>query len=146
MPLLTDGNTISYHTEVANARNIGYDGGRKGAAPLYFVYVLVCRDGSLYTGMTNDLRRRMALHIAGRGAKYTRAHPPAALAGLWRCGGRTAAARLEYAFKTLTRAQKLALLAAPEQVREALPALAGCDCVPVRDMTLERLLEEGYSG
>ena len=39
-----------------------------------------------------------------------------------------------------------ALLAAPEQVREALPALAGCDCVPVRDMTLERLLEEGYSG
>ena len=42
-------------------------------------------------------------------AKYTRAHPPQALAGLWRCGGRTAAARLEYAFKTLTRAQKLAL-------------------------------------
>ena len=146
MPLLTDGNTTSYHTEVANARNIGYDGGRKGAAPLYFVYVLVCRDGSLYTGMTNDLRRRMALHTAGRGAKYTRAHPPAALAGLWRCGGRTAAARLEYAFKTLTRAQKLALLAAPEQVREALPALAGYNCVPVRDMTLERLLEEGYSG
>ena len=146
MPLLTDGNTISYHTEVANARNIGYDGGRKGAAPLYFVYVLVCRDGSLYTGMTNDLRRRMALHTAGRGAKYTRAHPPQALAGLWRCGGRTAAARLEYAFKTLTRAQKRALLAAPEQVREALPALAGYDCVPVRDMTLERLLEEGYSG
>ena len=146
MPLLTDGNTISYHTEVANARNIGYDGGRKGAAPVYYVYVLVCRDGSLYTGMTNDLRRRMALHTAGRGAKYTRAHPPAALAGLWRCGGRTAAARLEYAFKTLTRAQKLALLAAPEQVREALPALAGYDYAPVRDMTLERLLEEGYDG
>lgn len=146
MPLLTEGNTISYHTEVANARNIGYDGGRKGAAPLYYVYVLVCRDGSLYTGMTNDLRRRMALHTGGKGAKYTRTHPPAALAGLWRCGGRTAAARLEYAFKTLTRTRKLALLAAPERVGEVLPALAGCDYAPVRGMTLERLLEEGYNG
>ena len=144
--MLTDGNIISYHTEVANARNIGYDGGRKGAAPLYYVYVLVCRDGSLYTGMTNDLRRRMALHTGGKGAKYTRAHPPAALAGLWRCGGRTAAARLEYAFKTLTRTRKLALLAAPERVGEVLPALAGCDYAPVRGMTLERLLEEGYNG
>ena len=113
---------------------------------MYFVYVLVCRDGSLYTGMTNDLRRRMALHTAGRGAKYTRAHPPQALAGLWRCGDKTAAARLEYAFKTLTRGKKLALLAAPEQVGAVFPALAGYDCVPVRDMTLERLLEEGYSG
>ena len=140
MPLLTDGNTISYHTEVANARNIGYDGGRKGAAPLYFVYVLVCRDGSLYTGMTNDLRRRMALHTAGRGAKYTRAHPPAALAGLWRCGGRTAAARLEYAFKTLPRAKKLALLAAPEQAAEVFPALAEYACEPVRNVILEELL------
>lgn len=80
---------VSYHTEVANARNIGYDGRRKGAEPLYWVYVLVCRDGSLYTGMTNDLRRRMALHMTGKGAKYTRAHPPQALAGLWRCGGKT---------------------------------------------------------
>ena len=146
MPLLTDGNTISYHTEVANARNIGYDGGRKGAAPLYFVYVLVCRDGSLYTGMTNDLRRRMALHMTGKGAKYTRAHPPQALAGLWRCGGRTAAARLEYAVKTLPRARKLALLAAPEQVGEVFPALAGYDCAPVRDAALAQLLEGKYDG
>lgn len=113
---------------------------------MYYVYVLVCRDGSLYTGMTNDLRRRMALHTAGRGAKYTRAHPPAALAGLWRCDGRTAAARLEYAFKTLTRARKLALLAAPQQVGEVLPTLAGYDYAPVAGMTLERLLEEGYDG
>ena len=84
----------------------------------------------------------MALHAGGKGAKYTRAHPPAALAGLWRCGGRTAAARLEYAFKTLTRTRKLALLAAPERVVEVLPALAGCDYAPVRGMTLERLMEE----
>ena len=45
----------------------------------YYVYMLRCRGGSLYTGMTNDVARRMAMHCSGRGAKYTR--------GLWRhCG------------------------------------------------------------
>ena len=107
---------------------------------MYYVYVLECRDGSLYAGMTNDLRRRMALHTAGKGARYTRSHPPQALAGLWRCGGRTAAARLEYAFKTLTRAQKRALLAAPERVTEVFPALAEYVYEPVRGVTLEGIL------
>ena len=60
----------------------GMMGERKGAEVLYYVYVLACGDGSLYTGMTNDLRRRMTLHAAGRGAKYTRSHPPQELAGL----------------------------------------------------------------
>ena len=46
---------------------------------MYYVYVLECQDGSLYAGMTNDLRRRMTLHAAGKGAKYTRSHPPRAL-------------------------------------------------------------------
>ena len=107
---------------------------------MYYVYVLECRDGSLYAGMTNDLRRRMALHMTGKGAKYTRAHPPQALAGLWRCGGRTAAARLEYAFKTLPREKKRTLLAAPERVTEVFPALAGYVYEPVRDVTLEGIL------
>lgn len=107
---------------------------------MYYVYVLECRDGSLYAGMTNDLRRRMTLHTAGRGAKYTRSHPPRVLAGLWRCGGRTAAARLEYAFKTLPREKKRTLLAAPERVTEVLPALAGYVYEPVRDVTLEGIL------
>lgn len=108
---------------------------------MYYVYVLACRDGSLYTGMTNDLRRRMALHLSGRGAKYTRTHPPEALAGLWRCGDRTAAARLEYAFKTLPRPRKLALLAAPEGVEDAFPALAGGGYAPLTGITLTQLLE-----
>ena len=107
---------------------------------MYYVYVLECRDGSLYAGMTNDLRRRMALHTAGKGAKYTRSHPPRALAGLWRCGDKTAAARLEYAFKTLPREKKRALLAAPERVTGVFPALAEYGYEPVGDMTLEELL------
>lgn len=107
---------------------------------MYYVYVLECQDGSLYAGMTNDLRRRMTLHTAGRGAKYTRSHPPRALAGLWRCDDKAAAARLEYAFKTLPRVKKLALLAAPEQTAEVFPALAEYACEPVRNVTLEELL------
>ena len=97
---------VSYHTEVANARNIGYDGRRKGAEPLYWVYVLVCRDGSLYTGMTNDLRRRMALHMTGKGAKYTRARGAGGFAYLELCADKCAALRREYALKQLPKAQK----------------------------------------
>ena len=113
---------------------------------MYYVYVLVCGDGSLYTGMTNDLHRRMALHAAGRGAKYTRSHPPQELAGLWRGGERTAAARREYAVKTLPRAAKLALLNVPEQEGQVFPARAQYDYTPVRGETLAHLLEEGSKG
>ena len=112
----------------------------------YYVYILRCRDGSLYTGLTNDLPRRWALHVSGRGAKYTRAHLPEAVAALWRCGDKSAAARLEYAVKTLPRAAKLALLDVPEQVGQVFPALAQYDYAPVRGETLAHLLEEGSNG
>ena len=90
---------------------------------MYYVYVLECRDGSLYAGMTNDLRRRMTLHTAGKGAKYTRSHPPGRC---WRgCGAaaaaRTAAARLEYAFKTLPREEKADAAGRAGQVTEVFP-------------------------
>ena len=46
---------------------------------MYLVYILRCGDGSLYTGITNDLSRRLAAHSSGRGAKYTRSRLPVAL-------------------------------------------------------------------
>ena len=101
----------------------GADGVEKGT---YYVYILRCRDGSLYTGLTNDLPRRWALHVSGRGAKYTRAHPPEAVAALWRCADKRAAARLEYAIKAkLTHEEKLALIAEPERAGAWFPELAG---------------------
>ena len=104
-------------------RGKGARGVEKGT---YYVYILRCRDGSLYTGLTNDLPRRWALHVSGRGAKYTRAHPPEAVAALWRCVDKSVAARLEYAIKAkLTHGEKLALIAEPERVGECLPELAG---------------------
>ena len=92
----------------------------------WWVYMLECRDGTLYTGCTDDIPRRLAAHNSGRGAKYTRAHPPEAVVALWRCGDKSAAARLEYAIKAkLTRGEKLALIAEPERAAAWFPELAG---------------------
>lgn len=76
----------------------------------YVVYILRCGDGTLYTGCTNDLARRLAAHSAGRGAKYTRARLPVALVYQEPAADRSQALRREAAIKALSRAQKLALI------------------------------------
>lgn len=76
----------------------------------WFVYVLRCRDDSLYTGMTNDLRRRLAAHGAGKGGAYTRSRLPVRLVYSERRGSRGAALSREASIKRLSRAAKLALV------------------------------------
>jgi putative endonuclease len=78
----------------------------------WFVYILECRDGSLYTGIAIDVARRYALHAAGRGARYTRSHPPARLLASFEHPDRSSAARAEHAIKRLTAAAKRALAGA----------------------------------
>ena len=73
------------------------------------VYLLRCRDGSLYTGITNDLARRLAAHRRGTGSAYTRARRPIALAYQEELPDRGAALRREAAIRRLSRADKLAL-------------------------------------
>ena len=75
-----------------------------------FVYMLRCKDGSLYTGWTNDLEHRLAMHNSGRGAKYTRGRGPLALVYSEELPDKEAALRRECAIKKLRREQKLALL------------------------------------
>lgn len=75
-----------------------------------FVYMLRCKDGSLYTGWTNDLEHRLAMHNSGRGAKYTRGRAPLELVYSEELPDKEAALRREYAIKKLRREQKLALL------------------------------------
>ncbi len=75
-----------------------------------FVYMLRCRDGSLYTGWTNDLEHRLAMHSSGRGAKYTRGRGPLELVYSEELPDKEAALRRECAIKKLRREQKLALL------------------------------------
>jgi predicted GIY-YIG superfamily endonuclease len=78
--------------------------------PSWFVYIVRCRDGSLYTGISNDVARRLAAHNRGTGARYTRSRGPVTLVHLERRRTRSSAQRREAAIKALARAEKLALL------------------------------------
>ena len=80
----------------------------------WFVYVARCADGTLYTGITTDLARRVAEHNRGRGAKYTAARRPVALAWAEPAADRSAASRRERQIKALPRAAKAALVAAAD--------------------------------
>ena len=73
------------------------------------VYMLRCGDGSLYTGWTNDLPHRLAMHRSGRGGKYTRAHLPVELAYFETLPTKRDAMRRETELKALPRKAKLAL-------------------------------------
>lgn len=74
----------------------------------YYVYMLECRGGRLYIGITTDIRRRMTEHREGRiGARFPRANPPARLLAVRQVAGRPAALKLEAALKKLRRPQKL---------------------------------------
>lgn len=82
-----------------------------GAA--WFVYILRCADGTLYTGITTDIARRLAEHNgeAGGGARYTRSRRPVMLTHVEPSADRAAAARREAAIRRLDRARKLLLCA-----------------------------------
>jgi putative endonuclease len=78
--------------------------------PEAWVYLLRCRDGSLYTGWTVDLGRRIARHRAGRASRYTASRLPVELVLALPMGDRSSARREEARIKRLPRAAKLALL------------------------------------
>lgn len=80
-----------------------------------FVYILRCADGTLYTGWTNDLDRRLAAHSAGHGARYTRARLPVELLYAETLPTREAAMSREWHIKRLTRKEKLALIKARDK-------------------------------
>ncbi len=72
----------------------------------WILYILRCKDGTLYTGITDDLKRRLAQHRAGKGAKYTRGRTPLTLVYQEPCENHSHALRREIAVKQLTRAEK----------------------------------------
>lgn len=78
---------------------------------MWYVYILRCGDGTLYTGITPDVQARLAQHQQGKGAKYTRGRGPLTLCYTESCTDRAEASRREYAIKHLTRAKKEKLIA-----------------------------------
>jgi putative endonuclease len=75
----------------------------------YYVYVILCRDNSFYTGYTKDLDSRMKLHMNGKAARYTRMHRPKKIVYVEEFGSRAEAMKKEKRIKRLNHRQKLAL-------------------------------------
>ena len=73
---------------------------------MYYTYMLRCTDGSIYTGMSNNIDERFNKHLKGNGAKYTKSHIPDKLEAVWRCKDKSLACKLEYQIKQLTKKQK----------------------------------------
>ena len=114
----------------------------------WFVYLLLCEGGSYYAGISTDVQARLAVHQAGKGARYTRAHRPLQVLASRAFADRSAALRGEYALKQLPRMRKLAWfqerddgLAGSEILRDKLGA--GSTAVVSMDVHDHRFLREG---
>jgi len=83
---------------------------RKKRGEKWFLYILKCSDRSLYTGITKDIDRRFKMHLAGKGARYTRTRRPLEVVYQETCKTRTEALVREYFVKTLPKTKKLALI------------------------------------
>jgi putative endonuclease len=92
----------------------------------WYLYLLECADGSIYTGITVDVEARYAAHASGRGARYTRSHPPERLLASFPYPDRASASKAEYAMKQLSAAEKRAVAkkAAPKRVKRRRKAAA----------------------
>ena len=80
-----------------------------------YTYILKCKDGSLYTGWTNDLEQRVAAHNTGKGAKYTKARRPVELVYFEEFETKEQAMKREYAIKQMARIDKLYLVLRKEK-------------------------------
>tara|TARA_Y100000385_G_C13013463_1_gene602762 strand:- start:852 stop:1280 length:429 start_codon:yes stop_codon:yes gene_type:complete len=76
----------------------------------WYLYIVECRDGTFYTGITTDIKKRIDAHNSGRGAKYTRGRGPVKLMHIRRYADRSAASKAEYKIKKLKRGRKLRMI------------------------------------
>ena len=116
-----------------------------------YVYILRCDDDTLYTGITNDIEKRIKNHLGkncASHAKYMRARKPLEILALWKTDEYKVAAKLEYAIKKrLSRSQKFDLAEKPHTVAEVFPHLAEFEFFPVENKTelfeeIKRLAEQ----
>lgn len=77
------------------------------ASDIWYVYILECSDKTLYTGITNNLEKRISKHNEGKGAKYTRGRGPVTLVRSFTCSSKGEALKLEYKIKQLSKEEKL---------------------------------------
>lgn len=77
---------------------------------VWYLYILRCRDDTLYTGITTDVEKRLEAHRCGKGAKYTRGRGPLELVYREACGNHSDALKREYQIKQLSRQEKQILI------------------------------------
>jgi putative endonuclease len=77
----------------------------------WFIYLLECKGGKIYCGITTDIEKRFKAHVSGKGAKFTRANPPLRMIAAKPCCSRSDASKSELAIKQLTPSQKIATAA-----------------------------------
>lgn len=77
---------------------------------MWYVYIVECADGSLYTGITTDVNKRIKTHNEGKGAKYTKTRLPVVLRAYFESENRSSASKEEYRIKQLSKQQKLDLI------------------------------------
>ncbi len=87
----------------------------------WFLYLIECADGSVYTGIATDVEARFAKHATGMGARYTRSRKPVALLASFELADRSSASRAEYWVKRLPPAAKRALAAGARTLESVLP-------------------------
>ncbi len=91
----------------------------------YYVYMVECRDGSIYTGITTNLARRMQEHLSrsSLAARYTKSHEAKKLIAAWETVGRSSASALEYRIKRLSHVQKVEMSEHPESALSIIPGI-----------------------
>lgn len=105
-----------------------------------FVYMVKCEDGSLYTGIAKDVKKRIREHFfkTQKGAKYTKSRQVTEIMMVWEAASFSSAARLEYAIKRLTRKDKLTLIANPtEKLGILIPKLSEESYMPRTEYVME---------
>jgi len=115
----------------------------------WFLYLIECRDGSIYTGVTVDVAARYAAHAAGTGARYTRSHPPKRLLASAEYPDRSSALKAEYEVKCLSAEAKRDFAAhlacagrAPEDVLEVSARIS----IPLDQIELNAVRAQGAGG
>ena len=118
----------------------------------WFVYLIECRDGSIYTGIAVDVDARYAAHTSGKGARYTRSHPPERLLAAVECADRSAASKAEYRIKRLSPRGKreFGRLHGPVMRAlnegEAMPRISDKIVIPAGEVEFSAIRAQGAGG
>ncbi|SEI82930.1 GIY-YIG nuclease family protein [Paraburkholderia diazotrophica] len=99
----------------------------------WFLYLIECSDGSVYTGIATDVAARFDKHCNGTGARYTRSRKPVRLLASFELADRSSALRAEYRVKQLAPAQKRELASGARTLESVLPALSEAEAPDVEE-------------